>query len=325
MRESTVTVPDNHPAAPVEWPAPLARRRPTEPRHGGRWRPSRAVAWLVLILMMVATLLPFYWILRTALSTNAALFTGDQSALPPEPTLVNFRRVLGLASAEEVRAAGGSGAELEFWLYLRNSIIFSTLVTAGQVTSCAMAAYAFARLRWRGRDAVFYLFLSALMVPPIFVVIPNFVLLSELDLLDTFAGLVAPYFFMTPFMVFFLRQFFLGISTELEDAARIDGAGHPRIFLRICVPVMAAPLTTAAILAYVIAWNEFMWPLVAGNDPSVRVLTVGLSVFRSGQPQAAPDWTGLMAATVLGALPVILLFLLMGRRIVDSIRFTGLK
>src|SRR5690606_41470024 len=124
---------------------------------------------------------------------------------------------------------------------------------------------------------------------------------------------------------FCLAQFFPGTRTGLEEAARVDGAGHPRIFLRMCVPVMAAALTTAALLADVIAWNESMWPLVAGNDPSVRVLTVGLSVFRSGQPQAAPDWTGLMAATVLGALPVILLFLLMGRRIVDSIRFTGLK
>ncbi|QSB14229.1 carbohydrate ABC transporter permease [Natronosporangium hydrolyticum] len=306
--------------------------RPGASKAGGeagrllaRLRLSRGFAWLVLFVIILVTLFPFFWILRTALTTNSSLFTGDQSMLPPEPTLVNFRRVLGLATDEEVRAAGGSGAELRFWLYLRNSVVFSTLVTVGQVTSCAMAAYAFARLKWRGRDAVFYVFLSSLMVPPVFILIPNFILLSDLDLLDTFAGLVAPFIFMTPFMVFFLRQFFLGISSELEEAARLDGAGHVRIFARICVPVMAAPLTTAAILAYVIAWNEFMWPLVAGNDPSVRVLTVGLSVFRSGQPQAAPDWSGLMAATVLGALPVILLFLLMGRRIVDSIQFTGIK
>ncbi|PZG19510.1 sugar ABC transporter permease [Micromonospora craterilacus] len=314
---STTTASTDRPAVP--------RRPARKPRRPLRFRLSRIAAWAVLVLLMAGTLLPFYWILRTAFSTNSALFTGDQSVLPAEPTWVNFRRVLGLASPEEVRAAGGSGAELQFWLYLRNSVVFATLVTVGQVTCCAMAAYAFARLHWRGRDAVFYLFLSTLMVPPIFVLIPNFVLLSEVGLLDTFAGLAAPYFFMTPFMVFFLRQFFLGMSSELEDAARMDGAGHPRIFLRICVPVMAAPLTTAAILAYVMAWNEFMWPLVAGSDPSVRVLTVGLSAFRSGQPQAAPDWTGLMAATVLGALPVVLLFLAMGRRIVDSIRFTGLK
>jgi multiple sugar transport system permease protein len=300
-------------------------RSPHRNRRGPQWRPGRWGAWLVLAVIVVVTLFPFYWILRTAFATNSALFTGDQSLLPPDFTTVNFRRVLGLATDEEVREAGGSGAELRFWLYLRNSVIVSTLITAGQVTCCAMAAYAFARLRWRGRDTVFYLFLSALMIPPIFVIIPNFILLNELNLLDTFAAVVAPYFFMTPFMVFFLRQFFLGISSELEDAAKIDGAGHPRIFLRICVPVMSAPLTTAAILAYVMAWNEFMWPLVAGQEEDVRVLTVGLSLFRAGQPQSGPDWTGLMAATCLGALPVILLFVVMGRRIVDSIRFTGLK
>jgi multiple sugar transport system permease protein len=305
----------------------MPRTRPprTRGRRRPQWRPGRLASWLVLIAIVVVTLFPFYWILRTAFATNTTLFTGDQSLVPPDLTTVNFRRVLGLATDEQVRAAGGSGAELRFWLYLRNSVIVSTLVTAGQVTSCAMAAYAFARLRWRGRDTIFYLFLSALMIPPIFVIIPNFILLNQLDLLDTFAGVVAPYFFMTPFMVFFLRQFFLGISTELEDAAKIDGAGHPRIFLQICVPVMSAPLTTAAILAYVMAWNEFMWPLVAGQEEDVRVLTVGLSLFRAGQPQAGPDWTGLMAATCLGALPVILLFVVMGRRIVDSIRFTGLK
>lgn len=288
-------------------------------------RPSRMAAWLILIILMLVMLLPFYWIVRTAATTNASLFTGDQSFLPPEPTWVNFQRVLGLASVEEARTAGGSGAEFHFFRYLRNSVIMSILITVGQVTFCAMAAYAFTRLKWRGRDAVFYMFLAALLIPPIFVIVPNFVLLNQLGLLDTFAALAAPYFFVTPFMVFFLRQFFLGISTEMEEAARIDGAGHMRIFLQIDVQVMAAPLSTAAILAYVIAWNEFMWPLVAGSDESVRVLTVGLSLFRAGQPQAGPDWTGLMAATCLGALPVILLFLVMGRRIVDSIQFTGLR
>jgi multiple sugar transport system permease protein len=318
MSLSRATTAPPEPRTPIE-------RRAVRPRRPRQWRPSRVAAWLVLIAIIVATLFPFYWVVRTAASTNASLFTGDQSLLPPEPTMVNFQRVLGLASDEQVRTAGGSGAEFPFWLYLRNSVIVATLITVGQVTCSAMAAYAFARLHWRGRDAIFYLFLSALMVPPIFVIIPNFILLNQAGLLDTFAAVVAPYFFMTPFMVFFLRQFFLGISTELEEAARIDGAGHPRLFLQICVPVMAAPLTTAAILAYVIAWNEFMWPLVAGQKEDVRVLTVGLSLFRSGQPSAGPDWTGLMAATCLGALPVILLFLVMGRRIVDSIRFTGLK
>ncbi len=288
-------------------------------------RPGRLAAWAVLIVLIALTLFPFYWILRTALSTNASLFTGDVGLLPPDATLVNFRRVLGLASPEEIAAAGGAGVTFDFWLYLRNSLIVSTLITIGQVTFCAMAAYAFARLRFPGRDALFYLFLSALMIPPVFILIPNFLFLNSLGLLDTFAAVVAPFIFMTPFTVFFLRQFFLGINTQVEEAAKLDGAGHVQLFTRIVVPIMAAPLSTAAILTFILSWNEYMWPLVVGQDPSVRVLTVALSLFRAGSPQAAPDWTGLMTATFLAAVPIIVLFLVLGRRVVDGIQFSGVK
>ncbi len=304
---------------------------PTEARSttGGdgrrRLRPGRIAAWGALIALMVVTLFPFLWILRTAFSTNASLFAGDLSVLPTESTLVNFRRVLGLATAEENIAAGGSGVGFDFWLYLRNSIVVATLTMVGQTTFCAMAAYAFARLHFRGRDLLFYLFLSALMVPPIFVLIPNFLFLSNLGLLDTYAAVVAPFFFMTPFTVFFLRQFFLGINVQIEEAAKLDGANHVQLFTRIVLPIMAAPLTTAAILSFIQSWNEYMWPLVVGQEPGVRVLTVALSLFRAGSPQAAPDWTGLMTATLLSAVPIIVLFLSLGRRVVDSIQFSGVK
>lgn len=292
------------------------------PRH---WRPGRVAAWAALGVLLAVTIFPFLWIVRTALSTNASLFTGDLSLLPPEPTLVNVRRVLGLASPEEVIAAGGSGVGFNFWLYLRNSVIVATLTMVGQVTFCAMAAYAFSRLHFRGRDLLFYLFLSALMIPPVFILIPNFLFLNQLGLLDTFAAVVAPFFFMTPFTVFFLRQFFLGINVQVEEAAKLDGAGHLQLFSRICVPIMAAPITTAAILSFIQSWNEYMWPLVVGQEPGVRVLTVALSLFRSGSPAAAPDWTGLMTATLLSAVPIIVLFLVLGRRVVDSIQFSGVK
>ena len=148
-----------------------------------------------------------------------------------------FKRVLGLATPEEAQAEGGSGAAINFWLYLRNSIVFATLSTAGQVFFSALAAYAFARLRWPGRDKVFFLFLAALMIPPIFTMLPNFILIKNLGLLNTFPGMILPFFFMTPFAIFFLRQFFLGISQEIEEAAKLDGAGHCRIFFRIILPM----------------------------------------------------------------------------------------
>lgn len=290
---------------------------------GPKWR--RALGWAVLALLVLITLFPFYWMLRVSLSDNRALAANADSLLPAGFTLGAFERVLGLASLEEARAQGGSGASIDFGRFLLNSVLTSTIITAGQVLFSSMAAYAFARLRWPGRDVVFFVFLTALMIPPIFTALPNFVLMRDLKLLNTYAAIVLPFFFMTPFAVFFMRQFMLGISREVEEAARIDGAGHPRIFFRIVLPMSRAPLATLALLAYVTAWNEYFWPLLVGQGEGVRVLTVALGVFRSQTPQGSPDWAGLMAATLLAALPIIALFAAFGRRIVDSIQFSGIK
>ena len=173
---------------------------------------------------------------------------------------------------------------MNFFTALRNSVIVCTLITVGQVTFCAMAAYAFARLRFPGRDKLFFLFLTAMMIPPIFTLIPNFVLIKNLGWLNTFPGIVAPFFLMTPFAVFFLRQFFLGISKEVEEAALLDGAGRWKIFRQLILPMAAAPIATLAVLTYIAAWHEYMWPLVTGDSENVRVLTVALNAFKSSTP-----------------------------------------
>ncbi|RKN05555.1 carbohydrate ABC transporter permease [Streptomyces radicis] len=299
-------------------------QRPGAPRRR-RYSVGRLIAWIVLFLFIVITLAPFLWMLRTALSNNRVLFTDPDSPLPVDFTWGPLERVLGTASTEEAQAEGGSGASMAFWGYLRNSVIVSTLITVGQVFFSALAAYAFARLRWPGRDKVFFAFLTALMVPPVFTMLPNFLLIKNLDLINTYPGIVAPFFFMTPFAVFFLRQFFLGINRELEEAAMIDGAGHFRIFFRIILPMSTAPMITLAILTFINAWNEYFWPQLVGQDESVRVLTVALSAFRTATPQTGPDWAGLMAASLVAAVPTVLLFLVFGRKIVDSIQFTGVK
>ncbi len=286
---------------------------------------GRVLAWIVLIIFIIITLFPFYWMLRTALSNNRTLFANSESWLPVDFTWGAFQRVLGLASIEEAQAEGGSGGAIQFWLYLRNSMIVSIAITAGQVLFSALAAYSFARLRWPGRDQVFFLFICALMVPPIFTMLPNFVLMKDLGLLNTFPGIVAPYFFMTPFAVFFLRQFFLGINTEIEEAATLDGAGHLTIFFRIILPLSSAPIATLGILTFINAWNEYFWPSLVGQEESVRVLTVALSIFKSQTPQGTPDWAGLMAGTLVAAIPVVLIFIAFGRRIVNSIQFSGIK
>ena len=293
-------------------------------KQGVPW--GRIVAWAAMGLLLFVSLFPFYWMVRTALSTNAELVTGNNSLAPVDPTTLNFRQALGLASSEELTAAGTqTSADVNFFLALRNSVIVCTLITIGQVTFCAMAAYAFARLKFPGRDKLFFLYLTAMMIPPIFTLIPNFVLIKNLGWLNSFAGIAAPFFLMTPFAVFFLRQFFLGISREVEEAALLDGAGRWKIFWQLIVPMSAAPLATLAVLTYITAWHEYMWPLVVGDAESVRVLTVALNAFKSSTPTLAPPWAPLMAGTFLAALPLIVLFAAMAKRMVDAIGFSGIK
>jgi len=287
---------------------------------------GRTAAWAAMGLLLFVSLFPFYWMLRTALSSNADLVTGSQAIGAVDPTTLNLKQVLGLASTKELTDAGTiTSADVNFFTALRNSVIVCTLFTIGQVVFCSMAAYAFARLKFPGRDKIFFLYLTAMMIPPIFTLIPNFVLIKNLGWLNSYAGIVAPFFLMTPFAVFFLRQFFLGISREVEEAALLDGAGRWKIFRQLILPMSAAPLVTLAVLTYITAWHEYMWPLVVGDSENVRVLTVALNAFKSSTPTIAPPWAPLMAGTFLASLPLIVLFMAMAKRMVDAIGFSGIK
>lgn len=295
-------------------------------RTGGRRIPlGRIAAWVVMAAIMLITLLPFYWILRTALSANTALAAHPGDPLPVDLTSGGFERALGLQSAKEAIAQGGAGGGLKFWRYLLNSVFVSTLITVCQILFSAMAAYAFARLRWRGRDKVFGLFLAGLMVPAIFTLLPNFVLIKQLHLVDTLLGIALPTMFMTPFAVFFLRQFFMNVPREVEEAALLDGAGKIRIFFRVMLPMASTPILTLGVLTYITSWNDYFWPLMVSYSDSSRVLTVALAIFRAQTPQTGYDWSGLMAATLIAALPMLVLFGCFARRIVSTISFTGLK
>ncbi|WP_217177955.1 carbohydrate ABC transporter permease [Streptomyces sp. AC495_CC817] len=306
------------PAAP-----PTTRPAVRPPKR--RLSVGRAAAWTVMGLIVLITLLPFYWILRTALSTNAGLNADPANPLPVGLTGSGFERALGLQSAEEAIAQGGAGGGLDFWRYLLNSVFVSTLVTGCQIFFSAMAAYAFARLRWRGRDQVFGLFLAGLMVPTIFTLLPNFVLIKQLHLVDSLLGIALPSLFMTPFAVFFLRQFFLNVPHEVEEAALLDGAGKVRIFFRVILPMASTPILTLSVLTYITSWNDYFWPLMVSYSDDSRVLTVALAIFRAQTPATGVDWSGLTAATLIAALPMLVLFAASARRIVSSIGFTGIK
>ncbi len=286
---------------------------------------DRVIAWIVVALLTILTLFPFYWALRTALSTQRDLLADPASLLPVGFTLDNFKAALGMISTSDAVASGGSGRTFDFWNYLMNTFIVATIVAVCQVLFSAMAAYALARLRFPLRNAVFLMFIGALMVPGIVLLIPNFVLIYDLGWINTYQGIVAPTVMMSPFAIFFLRQFFLGINRDLEEAAWLDGAGYFEVFWRIILPISNGPMLTLGIIVFITQWNDYLWPFLVGRDEDVRVLTVALSVFRSQTPQGSPDWPGLMAGTLLAAVPIVVIFLFLGRRLATSLQFTGVK
>jgi len=286
---------------------------------------GRFVAWGYLVVVLLVTIFPFYWIVRTSLSNNFAMSTDPSSLLPVDFTLGPFKRALGLATPAEAALENGSGAKIDVALALWNSIVYAGILTLCTVVFSALAAYAFARLRWRGRDVVFGVLLTALMVPSVFTLLPNFVLMKDLGLLNSFGGMILPGAFFSAFNIFFLRQFMLGLSNEVEEAAIIDGAGPLRVCFRIVLPMSVAPMATLTLLTFITTWNDYFWPLLVTNDESVRPLTLALAVFKQSSPQASLDWAGLMAATLVAALPMLLLFVVFGRRLVNSIGFTGIK
>ncbi len=308
-------------SAAVEPEAPAARRL------AGRRRlsPGRALAWVYLAIIVLITVFPFYWMLRTALSDNYALIQNPASLLPVDFTWGPFGRVLGLQSAADAQAEGGSGVSVNLGGFVVNSVIYAGVATLCQVFFATLAAYAFSRLQWKGRDLVFGILFSALMIPGILTLLPNFVTIKELGLLDSFGGLILPGALFSAFNIFFLRQFFLGMNGEIEEAAMLDGASRLRILFRITIPLASGPITTISILGFITYWNDYFWPLLVANDESVQPLTLALGVFKQSSPQAQPDWAGLMAAALLAALPMLLVFLVFGRRIVNSLGFSGVK
>lgn len=283
------------------------------------------MGWIYLGLIVLVTVFPFYWMLRTALSNNYALASHPDSLLPVDLTFGPFLRALGLQSTEAARAEGGSGATLDLAVYVRNSVLYAGIATFCQVFFAALAAYAFSRLHWRGRDVVFGVLFTALMVPGILTLLPNFLTIRDLGLINTIPGMILPGAFFSAFNIFFLRQFFLGQSSEIEEAALLDGASKLRVLFSITLPTATGPIITLSILGFITYWNDYFWPLLVSSDRRSQPLTLALAVFKQSSPQAQPDWAGLMAASLLAALPMLILFTVFGRRIVNSLGFTGVR
>jgi multiple sugar transport system permease protein len=284
---------------------------------------THALGYAGLAVFIILSLLPLWMALKTAFTYPSDVFQSSAGLTPARMTTGNFLRVLGLES--DIVLTSVKASPIDFVAALRNSLIYTVLVVTGQLFFSALAGYAFARIRFPGSSALFYAFVAATMIPAMVLFIPNFILIKELGWLNTFQGMIAPAVLMSPFAIFFLRQFFMASPRELEEAAKLDGCSPFQIFWRIALPLQKGPIATLAILCSINAWNEFFWPFLVGRDESVRVMAVALSDFMSQTGQAAPDWTGLMAAVTLSIIPILIVLGFFGRQIVESLQTSGMK
>lgn len=242
--------------------------------------------------------------LSTAFKGGGAIFDYPPSWISSPVTLENFREVWTV---------------VPFGRYLFNSLFIAICVTIGEVLTSALAAYAFARLRFPGRDALFLMYLATLMIPGQVTVIPNFILMRYLGWINTYQGLIIPTAF-TAFGTFLLRQYFLSIPRELEEAARVDGAGYFEIWWRIIIPLASPAIATLGVFSFMGAWNSFLWPFIMVSASEMRTLTVAL---RSLQTQYATEWGMMMAGSLIAMLPMLAIFLSAQRYFVRGIATTG--
>jgi multiple sugar transport system permease protein len=287
----------------------MAGPAPSGPILTGRLRGKLFDGAVTALLLMggVLMLLPFVWMFSTSWRLAKDSFSLPPQWLPTAWRIENYQEVL-------------SG--IPFVAFVLNSLKVSALITLGQLVTCSMAAYAFARLRFPGRDLLFLIFLSQLMVPQQVTIIPVFILIRVLGLLDTHWALIIPALF-SAFGTFLLRQFFLTIPAELEDAARVDGAGYLRTFLQIILPLAGPGLSTLAIFVFNFYWNEFFRPLLFISTWEKMTLPLGLTVMRGYL--GVGNVAAIMAGVSMGILPVLVVFLIAQRYLIEGITLTGIK
>jgi multiple sugar transport system permease protein len=267
-----------------------------------------AGTYLLLALGAVATLAPFLLSVATAFKSPRQ-FASEPVLTPPDPpTLSNFAELFG--------------ERYDFVAPTAVTAQVVAVILVGQLVFSVFAAYAFARLTFPGRDALFWLYVATLMVPQVVTIIPLYAVFADLGIRNTFWALVLPYVFGHPYGIFLLREYFKGIPGDLLDAAKLDGAGTLRILWHVVVPVSRPILATLAIITVVTHWNNFLWPLVITSGRQWQVLTVATSALQS---QYNSNWTIVMAATTIAILPLMIVFLAFQRHVVRSITITGFR
>jgi len=280
---------------------------------GPRMDPQRLILTAALVALALLWLVPVVWVLVTSLKLSENIVRLPPEWIPWPATGSHYYEVLFSSS----RTARIGRAFI-------NSLVVSLGTVILVVTTSAMAAYPLARMRFPGRDLVFVVLVGSLMIPNAVVLVPQYVLTQRLGWLSSYQGLIVPEAATTfAFGVFLLRQFFVTMPGDLEDAARIDGANAWQVFWRIVLPLSQPVLAALAIFTFRSAWNDFLWPLIAVNKPDMFPLPVALALLRSAY--AAESYGPIMAGAILSAIPLLVVFIVANRRIVEGVRLSGLK
>ncbi len=270
---------------------------------------KQSLLHFILILASFGFIFPFLWMLFTALKTPQELLQGTEAFFPQTPQWGNFLTAV---------------RSIPFLLYLKNSLIIVVLVMAGTLFSATTAAYAFAKLNWKGRDKWFLIMLATMMIPIQVILIPTYIMYAQIGWLGTRLPLIVPAFFGggSAFYIFLLRQFFKGIPKELSESAIIDGANHFQIFFKIMLPLCKPAIITVMLFTFMGAWNDYFGPLIFLSNPDHWTLALGLRAF---QLQFGGRFDLMMAAAILIMLPTLVLFFFTQKSFIEGITFTGIK
>jgi multiple sugar transport system permease protein len=263
--------------------------------------------YLLLLVIALVFLSPYLLTLSASFKSLAQINSQKAWTLPSSLGIGNFRTLF---------------SQYDFGEYLLNTVIVTVILTLGQVTFSVMGAYAFARLQFPGRNALFAMYLGTLMVPNVVTMIPLYVIMDKAGLLDTYWAIFLPYTLGTPYTVFLMRQFMMTLPSEMFEAARLDGCSEFKILYRIVVPVARPIIITATIIALVFSWNNFLWPLIATNSNDLQVLTVGIANLSSNFGQ---QWNLVLAGSLVALIPMVAIFVAFQRYIVNSIQLTGVN
>jgi len=272
-----------------------------------RMKAKSLLVHVVMIFCCAMFIFPFLWMALTSFKTPQEIFQWPPRLFPEEWQWSNYEEVL---------------TAVPLLRMMFNSLFVAVLVTTGTLLFCSLAAYSFARLRFKGKDLIFSIYLGTMMVPLMVTLIPTFVIMRKLGMVDTYFALIVPGMFGNAFGTFLLRQFFMTIPTQLDEAARIDGCGYFGIYSRILMPLMKPALASLFVFTFMGVWNDFLWPLVSIQTEALKTITLGLASF---QGLYTTKYHLLMAAAMISVLPVMVAYISSQRYFIEGITLTGLK